>query len=475
MSTDAAPINTTYGVKTVRSLKNSKLELMPSKTDLHRQYKIDKTFDYFARVVDPIIGECVTYLILEQPENVKVAMKCFLNDKKNNIVTQRTNFIKSKTSKSQKLFLATKVSPVLTRIVTKLTKARPVDVITYICDLLAVMIEEDKQTPQVKNIQLVTLGAANVGKTSLINVLQGQYNAKVKPTLGFRPISLMLGDAVKLKLYDLGGGVKIRGIWPEYFHDVHGVIYVIDSTLSGSELNESIALFQETFTNPLLHQKPVLIYANKCDSPDRKSLTELKSLYNVYNTPGLQFKEMYEVSCLTSVPSLNEPESDLQGQAKAGAGAVPDSRIDAGVEELLNDIQYRFDTLDKRVLLDTKKKEDKDIQARIEKERKVLKNKIACAFPLDVNKESVNITLPHQPEDTFDEEAGLQFLASEVGLAHETDLPTIACNIAAKVGYQKLALQMIGALHAPISKKKQSMSWEDINILIDSLRSELGL
>ena len=30
--------------------------------------------------------------------------------------------------------------------------------------------------------------------------------------------------------YDLGGGKTFRGIWPKYYHEVHGFIFVVDST-----------------------------------------------------------------------------------------------------------------------------------------------------------------------------------------------------------------------------------------------------
>lgn len=51
----------------------------------------------------------------------------------------------------------------------------------------------------------------------------------------------------------------------------------------------------------------------------------------------------------------------------------------------------------------------------------------------------------------------------------------VAVEIIGLVGYQRLSMQIIGALKSPINKKKPPMSWLDIKGLILELRSELGL
>jgi hypothetical protein len=116
-----------------------------------------------------------------------------------------------------------------------------------------------------------------------------------------------------------------------------------------------------------------------------------------------------------------------------------------------------------------------EAKKRIEKERKVLRNKIACAFPHLVSKSPIgDLVLPDAPEDVFTLEEGLAFLAGEIGEDTEA-LPPIALEIAALIGYQRLALQLVGALKAPISKKKAPLSWDEIKALIIELREELGL
>jgi len=87
-------------------------------------------------------------------------------------------------------------------------------------------------------------------------------------------------------------------------------------------------------------------------------------------------------------------------------------------------------------------------------------------LPPDIEKAS--------PDDVYDEVEGLKFLADEIGQPVD-DLPTDAKATAQLVGFQRLALQMIGALNSPISKKKTPMSWEEIKHMIVELRGELGL
>jgi ATPase subunit of ABC transporter with duplicated ATPase domains len=63
-----------------------------------------------------------------------------------------------------------------------------------------------------KSINIAVLGSNNAGKSALVNMLQGKYDPKLKPSNGFRPVTMMMGSEYKVSFYDLGGGEKIRGI-----------------------------------------------------------------------------------------------------------------------------------------------------------------------------------------------------------------------------------------------------------------------
>jgi hypothetical protein len=65
-------------------------------------------------------------------------------------------------------------------------------------------------------------------------------------------------------------------------------------------------------------------------------------------------------------------------------------------------------------------------------------------------------------------------LASEIEEELQA-LEPIAKEIAALVGYQKLALTIIGGLKVPVSKKKEPMDWAAILDLVSDIRRELGI
>lgn len=310
--------------------------------------------------------------------------------------------------------------------------------------------------PNDKMIQIAVVGMGQSGKSSIVNMLQGDFATKSRPTNGFRPITLMLGTDTKVRFYDLGGGDKIRNIWDQYFHDVHGVLYVFDASISNElELQKSIDLFQSTIQNKHLMGKPLAVLANKMDVSGAMSVDSISSVLGLDGL-GRAFGSVG----VSIVPEGDEPTVDVG--------------VESGVEWLLETVQSRYDDLHLRVVNDTKDKAKQEAIKRLEKERKVLRNKIASAFPSEVSPDMLPSGVSSSGEDVFTKEEGEQFLAGEIG-EEVAALSPIALQIAACVGYQRLALQIVGALKVPISKKKEPMNWDDILSLVLELRSELGL
>jgi hypothetical protein len=77
-------------------------------------------------------------------------------------------------------------------------------------------------------------------------------------------------------------------------------------------------------------------------------------------------------------------------------------------------------------------------------------------------------------EDTYTRAEAIDFIAGEIAVP-VPDLDPAAVEIVAMVGYQRLAMQIVGALKAPINKKKVAMEWHEIRAMIVELRLELGL
>jgi len=77
------------------------------------------------------------------------------------------------------------------------------------------------------------------------------------PTVGFTIDQVHIGDTV-ITLYDIGGGTRIRDIWRNYFADVHGLVYVVDSSDVG-RFTESRMALEVVFKDPLISGKPGLM------------------------------------------------------------------------------------------------------------------------------------------------------------------------------------------------------------------------
>ena len=65
-------------------------------------------------------------------------------------------------------------------------------------------------------------------------------------------------------IYDLGGSKSFRGIWPKYYHEVHGFIFVVDSSDS-ARLSECSNVLQGMLGHSQVQGKPILLLANKAD------------------------------------------------------------------------------------------------------------------------------------------------------------------------------------------------------------------
>lgn len=532
------PSPSPYGLKAIRDIKGSRSNPLEPTERLKK--KILDTRNYFYEKVDPLVGECITHLLCEQPSDVPKSMLIYFQKKsKGESIIPEASDKNKPARKELKLYLATRIGPVVAKLINRIALSRPENVVDFICTEMVSIIEESggevstenkikveenntfpvlvgstlselagnegilanqkeeitvPATPSIeppksvpknpkpyanildgstepKNIQVSVIGIGGGGKSTILNILEGKPNARTRPTVGFRPVTMMLGEEFKIRFYDLGGGKKIRDIWEQYYHDAHGVIFVVDSSSSKDELKESAATFANAMMNPFLEGKPILILANKQDKENALSGAEVREILNIDSVLGLpevpeEGKEdrVTVTECSAYVPE-DLGESDYN----------PDPRIEEGLEALLGTIMKKYDEINTKVDRDTAVKTQMDEIRRLQKERFILKCKIACAFHSQIEASvlaPLNIIL--DPATIFTKEEGDTFLAAEIG--EDADgLPPIGLKIAAAVGYQRLALQMVGAMKVPISKKKEPMTWEQIDELVSTLRSELGL
>ncbi|KAM3968609.1 uncharacterized protein ACR2FA_012093 [Aphomia sociella] len=200
-----------------------------------------------------------------------------------------------------------------------------------------------------RHIVLIMIGLDNAGKTKTVNNLAGEKDDKVLPTVGFKAVNLVHKDT-PVTIYDLGGGPHFRQIWSQYYSEVHGVIFVIDSS-DFSRLDECRAVLEEVLSHDKISGKPVLVLANKQDKSgalddiDVVEKLNIEPLVNKYRCPTLV--ESY--SAFTDVKSKKRKI---------------DPGLRKGYQWLLNYIVRRYGDINLRV--------QTDIHADLERRKRML-------------------------------------------------------------------------------------------------------
>ncbi|KAF5296200.1 hypothetical protein FQA39_LY12654 [Lamprigera yunnana] len=204
-----------------------------------------------------------------------------------------------------------------------------------------------------KKIVLLLVGLDNAGKSVAIKGLAGESLETVLPTVGLS-VTYLKHNEYTIKVFDLGGSIDIRGIWQRYFVDVHGVIFVIDSS-DHDRLDEAKQVLTELLSHEKIAGKPILLLANKqdrqeaLDELDLVDKLELEILVNAKQCPTL-----LETCCARAKLKL-------------------DPGIQRGYQWLINFIARNYQNLDLRVEKDVIEQELEERKERLEKLEKLKK------------------------------------------------------------------------------------------------------
>ena len=78
-----------------------------------------------------------------------------------------------------------------------------------------------------QEMEMSIVGLQNAGKSTFIHVIQkGEYVPDMIPTVGFNMHKVDKGK-VSIKVWDLGGQKKFRGMWERYCRKNDAIVYVI--------------------------------------------------------------------------------------------------------------------------------------------------------------------------------------------------------------------------------------------------------
>jgi ADP-ribosylation factor related protein 1 len=144
--------------------------------------------------------------------------------------------------------------------------------------------------------KLVIVGVDNAGKSTTLEQLKKQYTGKgmdldkIPPTIGLN-IGRFEVDGITAICWDIGGQLGLRQLWKNYFEEVDGIIFVMDSS-DTSRFEESSSALESALSNSSLDGKPLLFLANKKDKEGSVPLGEIEEHFKLLRTRERPIKSL---------------------------------------------------------------------------------------------------------------------------------------------------------------------------------------
>eukprot|EP00299_Pterocystis_sp_00344_P002553 c12884_g1_i1.p1 GENE.c12884_g1_i1~~c12884_g1_i1.p1 ORF type:complete len:187 (-),score=32.67 c12884_g1_i1:147-707(-) len=154
-----------------------------------------------------------------------------------------------------------------------------------------------------QEMELTLVGLQNAGKTTLVNVVaSGSFVEDMIPTVGFNLRKVSKGK-VQIKMWDLGGQPRFRGMWERYCRGVHAIVYVVDSA-NQEDIPIAKNELHDLLSKPSLETIPVLVLGNKNDLPNALSAEQLIEALELKNITGREI-------CCYSISAKNQVNIDI--------------------------------------------------------------------------------------------------------------------------------------------------------------------
>ncbi|XP_054975758.1 ADP-ribosylation factor-like protein 13A [Sorex araneus] len=114
-----------------------------------------------------------------------------------------------------------------------------------------------------RNVNIITVGLDNAGKTVIVEAFQRLLPNRMKHCLKSGLVTLLV-DEYEVAIYDLNGDEKGQEIWPNYYTQAHGLVFVLDSS-DLDRMQEAKIILTRLLSDKRVAGKPMLLLANKQD------------------------------------------------------------------------------------------------------------------------------------------------------------------------------------------------------------------
>ena len=122
-------------------------------------------------------------------------------------------------------------------------------------------------------------GLEGVGKTTIAFRLSLNKTVTTVPTVSFESVPVK-SELFKFDVQDLGGQTMLYHLWPLYYKNATGIVYVVDSSGEELAMRASARLLKDMLSHQDLKNVPLLILANKQDLEWSKSVEEISNILN---------------------------------------------------------------------------------------------------------------------------------------------------------------------------------------------------
>eukprot|EP00639_Heterosigma_akashiwo_P026624 CAMPEP_0194693820 /NCGR_PEP_ID=MMETSP0295-20121207/20813_1 /TAXON_ID=39354 /ORGANISM="Heterosigma akashiwo, Strain CCMP2393" /LENGTH=177 /DNA_ID=CAMNT_0039584883 /DNA_START=210 /DNA_END=740 /DNA_ORIENTATION=+ len=130
-----------------------------SKSRTSRQKKrIEEAHNYLAANVDPIMSQLITYLMVDQPEDVSLAMVDYLRKLQAGepLPVEAGAAAARQAERKDRVYMAREVSPLLMKLMNRLIVARPVPVVPFLLEQLEGMLGMEEDGDDAASVTLQT-------------------------------------------------------------------------------------------------------------------------------------------------------------------------------------------------------------------------------------------------------------------------------------------------------------------------------